>query len=82
MIHDFIEHYPYPNGKRNPFEDKPIDIKHLGNITTCEILVNKNLDYYNFKDSKQLADDFLNNFIRTFIISYGLSIKNFQPAPF
>ena len=38
-------------------------------------LVNKNLDYYNFKDSKQLADDFLNNFIRTFIIRCGSSIK-------
>lgn len=45
-------------------------------------LVNKNLDYYNFKDSKQLADDFLNNFIRTFIIRCGSSIKKFQPAPF
>ena len=45
-------------------------------------LVNKNLDYYNFKDSKQLADDFLNNFIRTFTIRCGLSIKNFQRAPF
>ena len=50
----------YSDGKLNPFEDKPIDIKNFGNITTYEITAGRHGDYYKFEDLKQVGNDFLN----------------------
>ena len=44
-IHDFLKNYP--DGKFDPFEDRPIDIKYSGNITFYEITVSKHADYFN-----------------------------------
>ena len=57
--HDFLKHYA--DGDSVPFEDKPIEIVKTRNITKYEISVNKQADYYDFRNAQQVIDDFLRN---------------------
>lgn len=79
-FHDFLK--DYEDGKRKLFEDRRIDIYNLGNILSHKITVGKHKDYYNFEDSEQVVEDFLNNSkiklkpsVR-FIIKCPFSIEN------
>ena len=57
-IHNFLEHYS--DGKKLPFEEKPIEIKNIHGLTTYEISFEKHADYYNFPILMfQLSVDFL-----------------------
>ena len=48
------------NNRQNiPFEDQPLEILRTGHITSYEIFVNKNRDYYHFEDIKQVVVDLL-----------------------
>ena len=57
--HNFLEHYS--EGKKLPFEEKPIEIKELQELTTYEISSEKHGDYYNFSAPKTLIEEFLLN---------------------
>ena len=57
--HDFLKHCD--NGQNIPFDDKPVEIKKTGAITSYEISVNKYREYYNFENAEQVFDDFLRN---------------------
>ena len=79
-FHDFLK--DYEDGKWKLFEDRRIDIYNLGNILSHKITVGKRKDYYNFEDSEQIVEDFLNNgkiklkpSVR-FIIKCPFSIEN------
>ena len=65
-IHNFLEHYS--DGKKLPFEEKPIEIKNIHGLTTYEISFEKHADYYNFSDSDVS-------------IKCGFSIQNIQQPP-
>ena len=43
------------------FEDKPVDVEKTANLLKFEVTVNKNGDYYDFKNSEEVVDDFLKN---------------------
>ena len=45
-IHNFLKHYA--DGKKKPFDIKPIEMKQIGSITTYEIIVGKHNQDYNF----------------------------------
>ena len=70
-IHDFFRHQ---GGKSNPFEDKPINIKHSRNIRTCEITVSNHSGYYNFEDYEEIVNDSLKS-VRSKFKSSGNIIK-------
>ena len=57
--HNFLKYFN--NGQNIPFEDKPLEIIRTGYITSYEISVNKNRDYYYFEDVKQVIADLLRN---------------------
>ena len=56
--HDFFKHNEEYN---NLFEDKPVDVEKTANLLKFELTVNKNGDYYDFKNSEEVVDDFLKN---------------------
>ena len=43
------------------FEDKPVDVEKTANLLKFEVTVNNNGDYYDFKNSEEVVDDFLKN---------------------
>ena len=45
------------------FEDKPVDVEKMANLLKFEITVNKHGDYYDFKNSEEVVDDFLKMFV-------------------
>ena len=51
----------YNEGYSNLFEDKPVDVEKTANLLKFELTVNKNGDYYDFKNSEEVVDDFLKN---------------------
>ena len=53
---NFLEHYE--EGKKIPFEEKPIEIKKTQLLTTCEISFDKHSNYYDFSDSESVVDEF------------------------
>ena len=58
--HDFLNHFS--EGKDQPFENKPIDVRSLLNkITIYSIDYSKHTDSYNFFDSEKCVSDFLLN---------------------
>ena len=58
--HDFLNHFA--EGKQRPFETKPLDIKILKDkITIYSISFSKHKNDYNFFDSEDCVEDFLNN---------------------
>ena len=58
--HDFLNHFA--EGKEQPFESKPIDIRTLQNkIIIYSIDYSKHKDSYNFFDSENCVSDFLLN---------------------
>ena len=58
--HDFLNHFY--EGKEEPFENKPLDIKVLQNkIMIYSIEYSKHKDSYNFFDSEKCVSDFLLN---------------------
>ena len=70
-IHNFFKHQ---GGKSNPFEDKPINIKHSGNFRMYEITVSKHLGCYNFEDYEEIVNDSLKS-VRSKFKSSGNIIK-------
>ena len=83
--HNFLEHYS--EGKKLPFEEKPIEIKELQGLTTYEISFEKHGDY-NFSDPETLIEEFLLNVRHRLkaigedvAIKCGFSIQNIQPHP-
>ena len=80
--HDFLKHY---DDRQNiPFEDKPVEIKKTGAVTSYEISVNKYREYYNFENAQQVVDDFLRNVRSKFrskgevLLKCGFLIENIQ----
>ena len=58
--HDFLNHFS--EGKEQPFESKPIDIRTLENkITIYSTDYSRHKDNYNFFDSENCVSDFLLN---------------------
>ena len=69
-----------------PFEDKPVEIKKTGAITSYEISVYKYREYYNFENAEQVVDDFLRNVRSKFrskgelLLKCGFLIENIQQS--
>ena len=58
--HDFLNHFS--EGKEQPFENKPLNIRVLENkITIYSIEYSKHKDSYDFFDSEKCVNDFLLN---------------------
>ena len=71
-----------------PFEEKPIAIKNIRDLTSYEISVEKHGEYYNFSEPDTIIEEFLQNGKLRFkpigedvSIKCGFSIQNIQPAP-
>ena len=85
VLPNFLKHYS--DGKRKPFEERPIDIKKSGNIMNYKITVGSHGKFYNFSNSEEAVNDFLNNVTSKFnasgsvMIKFGFSMENIQPAP-
>ena len=84
--HNFLEHYS--DGKTLPFEEKPIAIKNIRDLTTYEISVEKHGEYYNFGEPDTIIEEFLLNVKSRFepigdnvSMKCGFSFQNIQPAP-
>ena len=85
--HDFLNHFS--EGKDQPFESKPIEIRTLKDkITIYSIEYSKHKDAYNFFDSEKCVSDFLlncrfnfknNDQNKTFKCSF--TIQNQQKSP-
>ena len=58
-MHGFLKHYTESKGVA--FEEKPIDIKLSGNVKIYQISASKHSNCYNFKDTENTANSFLNN---------------------
>ena len=71
--HDFLEHYE--QGQDSIFEDKPLEIKNNNQILKYEISVKKFSEYYDFYNSEELVNDFLNNVRSKFRLSGPVLIK-------
>ena len=84
-VHNFLKHYP--DGKTKPFEDKPTEIKEIGDLKSYEISYNKHCESYDFSNADELVDEFLKNVKVRFkssgnvIIKCGFTIESIQPAP-
>ena len=57
--HDFLKHYK--DGKKKPFEDKPLGILKLPSLSIYTIEYQKHKDSYNFFDSNSSVEDFFLN---------------------
>ena len=71
--HDFLKHYD--QGQDTLFEDKPVDIVKTSQILKYEISVKKLSDYYDFHNSEEVVEDFLNNVRLKFKPSVPVLIK-------
>ena len=59
-VQNFLKHYvDYVDGKTKSFEDKPIEIKEIGNLKSYEISYNKHGHIYDFSNADELVDEFL-----------------------
>ena len=82
MLHNFLKHYG--GGKTIFFY---FNIKKSGNITTHEIMVGSHGNFYDFSNSEEVANDFLNNVRSKFkasdsvMIKCGFSVENIQLGP-
>ena len=82
--HDFLKHYAHEQNL--PFKDKPVEVLKTGGITSYEISVNKQRNYYNFENAVQVVDDFLKNVRSRFqpkgdvLLKFGFMIENIQPS--
>ena len=82
--HDFLKHYT--EGQNLPFEDELVEVLKTGSITSYEISVNKQPNYYNFESAKQVVDDFLKNVRSRFqpkgdvLLKCDFMIENIQPS--
>ena len=78
--HDFLKHYDH--GQDVAFEDKPLDIIRSSHIIKYQISVKKFSQDYDFQNSEELVNDFLNNVHSKFkpagpvLIKCGFIIKN------
>ena len=76
----------YEQGQDSIFEDKPLETKNNNQILKYKISVKKFGEYYDFYNSEELVDDFLNNVKSKFrppgliLIKCGFIIKNIQQA--
>ena len=87
--HDFLNHFS--EGKEQPFESKPLDIKTLKDqITIYSIDFTKHQDSYNFYDSEKYVSDFLlnckhklknNDQNKTFKCSFVIQNQQISPIP-
>ena len=73
IFHNFLKHYD--KGKTKPFKDKPVEVKHFKNITTYEITVGNHGKFYNFNNSQEVVNNFLNNIRSKFKASNSVMIK-------
>ena len=84
MKHDFLKHYD--QGQDVAFEDKPLNIIRSPHVIKYEISVKKFGENYDFQNSEELVNDFLNNvhskFKPTgpFLIKCGFIIENIQQS--
>ena len=65
--YDFLKHYD--QRQDTVFEDKPVDIVKTSQILKFEISVKKFSDHYDFRNSEEVVEDFLNNFRSNFWIT-------------
>ena len=70
------------------FEDKPVDLVKTSQILKYEISVKKFSDYYDFHNSEEVVEDFLNNVRPKFkpsvpvLIKCEIIIKNIQQSAY
>ena len=82
--HDVLKNYA--DGQNLPFEDKPVEVLKAGGITSYEIFVNKQRNYYNFENAEQDVDNFLKNVRSRFqpkgdvLLKCGFMIENIEPS--
>ena len=87
--HDFLNHFI--EGKEQPFENKPLDIKTMRDkITIYSIEFTQHKESYNFFDSEKCVTDFLLNWKhkfknseqpKTFKCSFVIQNKQDSPLP-
>ena len=81
VLHNLLKHYS--DDKIKPFEEKPNEIK----ITTYKIIFGNHGKFFDFSNSEEVVNDFLNNVRSKFkasssvMIKCGFSIESIQPAP-
>ena len=85
VLYNFLKHYN--DGKTKPFEERPIEMKKSGNITTHEITVGNLGIFFDFSNSEEVVNNFLNDVKSKFktsgsvMIKCDFSIENIQSAP-
>ena len=85
-VHNFLKHYY--EGKKIPFEDKPIDILRFPGLVIYSIEFQKHKDFYNFFNSEEAVDHFLRNVKYKFKpggekwIKCAFTIENIQQSPY
>ena len=78
----------YHEGKKIPFEDKPVDILRFPRLVIYLIEFQKHKHFYNFFNSEEVADDFLRNVKYKFKpggkkwIKSSFTIENIQQSPY
>ena len=84
--HDFLKHFTIVYN--DLFEDKPVDIVKTGRLLKFEITVNKHGDYFNFKNSEEVVNDFFKNVRSRFkasslkVIKCAFILENIQQSAF
>ena len=64
----------YDEGKKIPFEDKPVDILRFPRLVIYLIEFQKHKHFYNFFNSEEVADDFLRNINLNLVGRNGLRV--------
>ena len=70
------------------FKDKSVDVEKTANLLKFEITVNWDGDYYDFENSEEVVDDFLNHVRSQFkpsglkLIKCSFVIENIQQSAF
>ena len=85
-VHNFLKHYPQE--KSIGFEVKPRDIYTNGGTKIYEIDSAGHADYYDFKDSDDIIDNFLLNYRGKFtpleqevVVKYDFKLQNIHRSP-
>lgn len=85
-LHKFRKQYS--KGKNRAFKDRPLNTYRNGAIKVFEITAKEHSAQYDFEDSDDLIDKFLNNVRFTFVpteevlIKCGFSLENYQLPPY
>lgn len=83
-VHNLLKHYT--RWKNISPEDRTIEVQRLGNIKICRISLVQHNAFYDFENSDEIRDSFLNDVRSSFFpvwlvsIKCDFSIENYQLA--